>query len=117
MIIIQLKKVNTTKINLRFLMVDESIRSKGRLYSYTCNKIPNHVINIASSQCPELRNDCIFIYGASTIDDYNIASIRNLTHNIDILYNEYVNALKEYSKHSGIPIIVSEFKNLERMVS
>ena len=115
MIIIQLKKVNTTQINLRFLMVDESIRSKKCLYVYRCNKLPNHVIKISSYHSPELRNDSIFIYGSFKTDDYNIVAI--CSDNIDILYNEYVNALKEYSKHSGIPIIVSEFKNLERMVS
>lgn len=123
MIVLQLQKIGSNGIQLHFLVKDETIRGKGRLWKYRCKNIYNHYIYIMSQVFPDITDDAIFIYGSDKLSD-NLAPCINVTNmciynNIyrDTLYNEYVNALKEYSKHSGIPIIVSEFKNLERTVN
>ena len=123
MIIVQLQKVGSHSIRIYFLVKDETIREKGILYTYRCKYIQNHCIRIASEQFPDLFTNVIYLYGNDKSSDDIIRQIdirtRTSNQNIerDILYDEYINALKEYSKHSGIPIIVSEFKNLERMVN
>lgn len=123
MIVLQLQKIGSNGIQLHFLVKDETIRGRGLLWSYKCKHIPDHYINIISQAFPDISESTIFMYGADKYSDNfePCVSVINMCipENIhrDTLYNEYVNALKEYSKHSGIPIIVSEFKNLERMVN
>lgn len=123
MIVLQLQKIGSDGIQLHFLVKDETLRGRGILYTYRCKYIQNHCIRIVSEQFPDLFTNIIFLYGADKSFDDIIQQVdirtRTSNQNIerDILYDEYINALKEYSKHSGIPIIVSEFKNLERMVN
>lgn len=118
MLVLQLQKVGNNSIRLHFLVKDETLRGKGLLWEYRCKNIHNHYINIISQSFPNISDDTIYMYGSDRSSDH-FAPCTNVTNSChrDTLYNEYVNALKEYSKHSGIPIIVSEFKNLERMVN
>ena len=116
MIVLQLQKIGSNGIQLHFLVKDETIRGRGFLWMYRCKNIQNHWIHIMSQAFPNISEDTIYMYGSEKYyDNFYPCIISNIDR--DTLYNEYVNALKEYSKHSGIPIIVSEFKNLERMVN